>query len=200
MADGFALARQMRSRASTAKVEEPGDLENFAELDASQREAVKQAIDQFTEDYAAKQAGKGKKQPTTPKKAAPKKAAPATSSQTTLSSRGTLKPPAAAPTQTAPSQPAARGPYSGSGSGHDNSFAAFQQLCRDIEGHPSHTDKQRILRNFISQGTSGTGFTGDLYLVIQLLLPQHPKRVYNMKEKQMVKILAALLGARYSHS
>ncbi len=40
--------------------------------------------------------------------------------------------------------------------------------------------------NHKPQGSDGTGFKGDLYLVFRLLLPAHPKRVFNMKDKQLV--------------
>ncbi|EDQ89519.1 uncharacterized protein MONBRDRAFT_25238 [Monosiga brevicollis MX1] len=163
---------QLRSRKTTAKVETLSDIKNYAELSAEDKQSLKTKIAAFVEAYANKGTGGA--------------------------GGAKAKRPAAATTATA-SQPgkqgpalSATGPYHSSGRGRDNSFAAFQELCRDIEAHPGHTDKGNIIRTFITKGTSGQGFTGDLYLVMRHLLPQHPKRVYNMKEKQLVKIFSAL--------
>ena len=85
--------------------------------------------------------------------------------------------------------------YVPSGSGPDSMFSEFCNLCDRIAAEPSHTGKTRLVRAFLTQGASGTGFTGDIYLVLHLLLPLHPKRVYNMKDKQLVKALSQLIHA-----
>jgi hypothetical protein len=36
----------------------------------------------------------------------------------------------------------------------------------------------------------------DVYMVFKLLLPTHKKRVYNMKDKQIVKALSSIFSAR----
>lgn len=81
----------MRSRASTAKVEETGDLEGYADLSDSQKSLVRDKIKDFTKAYAAKASS------SSPKKA---KTAAATSTgdakQATLSFRGTIEKPKAA--------------------------------------------------------------------------------------------------------
>lgn len=54
-----------------------------------------------------------------------------------------------------------------------------------------------LIRQFfliIIAATVGKGFGGDLYLVIRLLLPRSPKRVYNMKDKAFVRVFSQLLG------
>ena len=41
----------------------------------------------------------------------------------------------------------------------------------------------------------GAPFDGDVHLLFKLLLPLHHKRVYNMKDRQLVKALADIFGA-----
>ncbi len=98
-----------------------------------------------------------------------------------------------------PTVQAARPPpsysYSSAG-GPDNSFEAFCNLCDSIAAEPSHTGKTKLVRNFITKGTNGDEFEGDVYLVIHLLLPLHPKRVFNMKDKQIAKALSQILHCR----
>ena len=71
------------------------------------------------------------------------------------------KPSAIDGSQAATSSASGQGPYYSSEKGYNNSFEAFQKICLDIE---NVTDKWSVLRNFITAGSSGTGFTGDLYL------------------------------------
>eukprot|EP01147_Barroeca_monosierra_P002945 gene2945-5746_t len=78
--------------------------------------------------------------------------------------------------------------------GPDDSFANFCTLCKRIADLPSYNDKTEAIRNYITEGEKGKGFGGDLYLVIRLLLPRSPKRVYNMKDKAFVRVFSQLLG------
>ena len=76
----------------------------------------------------------------------------------------------------------------------DDSFEAFQHLCDLVGSRPSHLDKTAAIRDYITNGPTGCGFSGDRYLVCKLLMCREPKRVYNMKDKQLVKALAELFG------
>lgn len=58
---------------------------------------------------------------------------------------------------------------------------------KKIADEPSHLAKTALVKRFITKGTSGSGFQGNTFLVLKLLLPSYPKRVYNIKDKQMVK-------------
>ena len=80
------------------------------------------------------------------------------------------------------------------GHGADNTFRAFRKLCERIAATPSHNDKAAEIRHFITKGTDGTGFTGDLYMTVRLLMLREPKRVYNMKDKAIVKAMSSILG------
>lgn len=101
--------------------------------------------------------------------------------------------PAAAAAPAVVRKPAA--PLSSTASGPDNSFDEFCKLCDRIAAEPSHTGKTKLVKTFLTQGSQGAGFTGDTYLVLHLLLPLHPKRVYNMKDKQIVKAFSNILGS-----
>ena len=129
-------------------------MDGFAALSPEDKATVAKAIDTFTAAYAAKAAQKPAAGSSVPKaKAGP--AATTTSThasnthassshatvlagQLTLSVQGKLKPAASVASASRPA-----GTYRTSGSGPDNSFEAFQRLCRDIEAHPAHTDKVR---------------------------------------------------------
>lgn len=46
----------------------------------------------------------------------------------------------------------------------------------------------------MTKGTLGSGFTGDLYITMRLLMLRDPKRVYNMKDKALVKAFSNIFG------
>ncbi|EFA78161.1 BRCT domain-containing protein [Heterostelium album PN500] len=64
------------------------------------------------------------------------------------------------------------------------SFFSFYKLCKELENESSHTGKSKIVALFVDK------FDGDLYLLAKLLLVKEDKRVFRIKDKQMVKILA----------
>ena len=78
--------------------------------------------------------------------------------------------------------------------GHkDNSFRELRRLCANIADNASYLDKSSIVRTWFSKG-SGDKFTGDLHVWVRLLLPGVIKRVYNMQNKQMVKIFSRIFA------
>ncbi|EGD81001.1 ligase III [Salpingoeca rosetta] len=203
---------QMRSRATTTKLEDPADLEGFYSLSEDDRRSVKKAIDDFVTAYAEQQAKKKTKTKTKAaaagKKAAPSAAAgpvspitgsPKKTAQATLSFRGGTMglrkdTTGATATSTTTSRPAA-GAARDLSSSSATTFANFCDLCNRIAARPSYNDKTDAVRQYITKGNSaGDGFKGDLYLVIRLLLPRNPKRVYNMKDKAFVRVFSNLLG------
>eukprot|EP00050_Salpingoeca_kvevrii_P020889 m.103651 g.103651 ORF g.103651 m.103651 type:complete len:1100 (+) comp9072_c0_seq1:161-3460(+) len=86
-------------------------------------------------------------------------------------------------------------PKPGQGRGRDNSFYEFRKLCDRVAAHPAYTDKTSLIKEFITKGSHGDKFTGDIFTLFKLLLPLHPKRVYNMKDKQIVKVMSNITGA-----
>lgn len=71
----------------------------------------------------------------------------------------------------------------------DNSgtFHVFHNLCKSIEDASQYTAKTEVVSNFVKS------FKGDLYLLCKLLLCRQDKRVYNIKDKSLVKLMARYL-------
>ncbi|KAL1138090.1 hypothetical protein AAG570_009785 [Ranatra chinensis] len=77
----------------------------------------------------------------------------------------------------------------------DNSLREFRRLCADISNVPGYIDKTNVVKKFITLGSDGVSYNGDLLLLIKLLLPGVVKRIYNLQSKQIVKLFSRLLGA-----
>eukprot|EP01133_Synstelium_polycarpum_P010995 gene10995-12807_t len=69
------------------------------------------------------------------------------------------------------------------------SLLSLHKLCVALESESSHTGKSALVAKFCD------GFTGDLYLLAKLMLVKEDKRVFRIKDKQMLKILAEILNA-----
>eukprot|EP00042_Codosiga_hollandica_P055936 m.794021 g.794021 ORF g.794021 m.794021 type:complete len:1092 (-) comp59236_c0_seq3:2035-5310(-) len=185
---------QLRSRATTKKVEDFTDLEGFSLLTQPERDEVKKLIAQFNTDFASKHANK--------KPAKPKQTT--LSAMVTSGNRLSVSP-----------QPPPSGASSHSGDERlvvasdadrsdddsaapavaneaDVAFESFTSLCERVGAESSYTNKSKIIQQFIERGSSGIKFTGDVHLVLRLLLPLYKKRVYNMKDKQLVKALSSI--------
>ena len=162
---------QLRSRAATAKVEDTSDLEGFHLLGASEKSEIKKLIDDWATSYGAKKPAKSKPAQPTLTAFVPR---PASDSTT---------PPPSATTST-PS----------TGSGEDASFFTFTFLCDRVAAESSHTGKTKIIKDLIERGGSGKGFTGDVFVTLKLLLPMVSKRVYNMKDKQIIKAFSSIFS------
>jgi len=115
-------------------------------------------------------AGKPKKPASSPTKGKPAGIAASPGkvlAQTTLSATGQIKKPtatAAASTVAIAKKPPPAATVASQGNGPDHSFQAFQDLCDKIASVPSHTDKTKAIRDFITTGTDGDNFTGDVYV------------------------------------
>ncbi|KJH42802.1 Poly(ADP-ribose) polymerase and DNA-Ligase Zn-finger region [Dictyocaulus viviparus] len=69
-----------------------------------------------------------------------------------------------------------------------NSFSKFAKLCEVIASVSKYTDKSSAVKMFISRDD----YDGDMLTFIRLLLPGVDQRVYNIKEKQIVKHFAMI--------
>ncbi|KAG7169997.1 DNA ligase 3-like [Homarus americanus] len=76
----------------------------------------------------------------------------------------------------------------------DNAFREFRRICANIAEESSYLGKTEILSNFLKNGTSKTGFQGDLRLWVKLLLPGVVKRVYNLQSKQLIKLFSQIFN------
>jgi DNA ligase-3 len=64
------------------------------------------------------------------------------------------------------------------------SFGDLVELCQKIEAEGSYIGKTKLVGEFLKNHSV------DLYLFCKLLLCKDDKRVYNVKEKQIVKALS----------
>ncbi|KAH9500642.1 DNA ligase 3 [Bulinus truncatus] len=68
----------------------------------------------------------------------------------------------------------------------DNSLRQFRRLCADIADENSYLGKTKLVNEFITNGSNGDGYHGDIYLLMKLLLPGVVKTVYNLNNKQLI--------------
>ncbi|VDM69970.1 unnamed protein product, partial [Strongylus vulgaris] len=69
-----------------------------------------------------------------------------------------------------------------------NSFNKFAKLCEVIATMSKYSDKSAAVKMFISRDD----YDGDMLTLVRLLLPGVDQRVYNIKEKQIIKHFATI--------
>uniref|UniRef100_A0A3Q2CF39 Ligase III, DNA, ATP-dependent n=1 Tax=Cyprinodon variegatus TaxID=28743 RepID=A0A3Q2CF39_CYPVA len=189
-----------RARATTKKIEDLTELEGWEEL----QDEDKDLINKHVSDLMAKV------------NASPKKKV-----QAKLNTSGQLKTPPADPSVNAPRKfsgfTAAKAGSSGSSSSpgpspspakteggsplsaqlcdpqhKDCLFREFRKLCATVAENNSYNTKTQIIEKFLRKGAGGDKFHGDLYLTVKLLLPGVVKSVYNLNDKQIVKLFSRI--------
>ncbi|NXK81933.1 DNLI3 ligase, partial [Amazona guildingii] len=70
----------------------------------------------------------------------------------------------------------------------------FRKVCAMVAEKPSYNVKTQIIQDFLKKGSGGDGFHGDVYLTIKLLLPGVIKVVYNLNDKQIVKLFSRIFN------
>uniref|UniRef100_A0A8C9A502 DNA ligase n=1 Tax=Prolemur simus TaxID=1328070 RepID=A0A8C9A502_PROSS len=187
-----------RARATTKKIEDLTELEGWEELEDNEKEQITQHI----ADLSSKAAG-------TPKKKAVVQAKLTTTGQVTSPVKG-----ASFVTSTNPRK------FSGFSAKPNNSGEAlsspvrkrslssskcdpkhkdcllreFRKLCAMVADNPSYNTKTQIIQDFLRKGSAGDGFHGDVYLTVKLLLPGVIKSVYNLNDKQIVKLFSRIFN------
>uniref|UniRef100_A0A8B9HXE3 DNA ligase n=1 Tax=Astyanax mexicanus TaxID=7994 RepID=A0A8B9HXE3_ASTMX len=73
-------------------------------------------------------------------------------------------------------------------------FREFRKLCAMVADKSSYNAKTEIIKDFLRKGSGGDKFKGDLYLTVKLLLPGVVKSVYNLNDKQIVKLFSRILN------
>uniref|UniRef100_A0A672HE84 DNA ligase n=1 Tax=Salarias fasciatus TaxID=181472 RepID=A0A672HE84_SALFA len=68
----------------------------------------------------------------------------------------------------------------------------FRKLCAMVAENASYNVKTQIIEKFLRKGSAGDKFHGDLYLTVKLLLPGVVKSVYNLNDKQIVKLFSRI--------
>jgi hypothetical protein len=86
--------------------------------------------------------------------------------------------------------------------GNSDSWQQFTKLCAKISKHSKHTDKIACIKEFFEgekfcdrifdedQYCLDPRYDGDLYLLFKMLLPSVDQRVYQMKDKALIKLFS----------
>ncbi|XP_060066449.1 DNA ligase 3-like [Ylistrum balloti] len=167
-----------RARATTKKIEEPDDMEGFSEILPEDKDEINKLI----KEYLANAKTPSKK---TPKEATPKK--------TTVSPAAAKSTPSKSCNDDAvvPSTSTKMPDDNGE---RDDTFREFRRLCAEIADESSYNSKTALVTKYLKKGSSGEGYTGDTYTLLKLLLPGVVKRVYNLNNKQLVKLFSQIFG------
>ncbi|XP_030648440.1 DNA ligase 3 [Chanos chanos] len=186
-----------RARATTKKIEDITDLEGWEEL----QDEDKELINKHVTELAAKTNASPKKkvqaklntsgQLTAPP-ADPSVNAPRKFSGFTAAKAGTSTSPAASPAKTG--QGSALSAKLCDPSSKDCLLREFRKLCAMVAEKSSYNAKTQIIQDFLKKGSGGDAFKGDLYLTVKLLLPGVVKSVYNLNDKQIVKLFSRIFN------
>ncbi|XP_046390611.1 DNA ligase 3 [Ischnura elegans] len=76
----------------------------------------------------------------------------------------------------------------------DHAFREFRRLCAEVSNTAAYTEKTAIIKNLLEKGSDGDSYKGDVYLLFRLLLPMAVKRVYNLHNKQLIKLFSKIFG------
>ncbi|XP_040036833.2 DNA ligase 3 isoform X2 [Gasterosteus aculeatus] len=192
-----------RARATTKKIEDITDLEGWEEL----QDQDKEVINKHVSDLMAKVNASPKKKasaktntsgqlmapPADPSVNAPRKfsgftAAKAGGSAAAAGGPGPSPPPASAnDSRGSPLSAQLCDPRH-----KDCLFREFRKLCATVAEHNSYNVKTQIIEKFLRKGSGGDKFHGDLFLTVKLLLPGVVKSVYNLNDKQIVKLFSRI--------
>ena len=77
----------------------------------------------------------------------------------------------------------------------DNRLSTFTRICDEIANERSYLNKAEILKEFFRKGCDKKEFKGDLLLWVRMLIPGDSQRVYNLQNKQMVKLFSRLFNS-----
>ncbi|KAL9899297.1 DNA ligase 3 isoform 2-T3 [Glossina fuscipes fuscipes] len=76
----------------------------------------------------------------------------------------------------------------------DNRLFVFANVCEKVAKESSYLNKAKILKDFFEHGSNHIGFNGDLLVWMRMLIPSDSQRVYNLQNKQMLKLFSRLFN------
>ncbi|XP_011377635.1 DNA ligase 3 [Pteropus medius] len=187
-----------RARATTKKIEDLTELEGWEELEDNEKEQINQHITDLSSKTAStpkKKAVVQAKLTATGQVTSPVKGASFVTSTNTRKFSGF----SAMPNNSgeARSSPTPRRSLSSSKCDpkhKDCLLRVFRKLCATVAENPSYNMKTQIIQDFLRKGSAGDGFHGDVYLTVKLLLPGVIKSVYNLNDKQIVKLFSRIFN------
>lgn len=178
----------LNARATTKIIESTTDLDGWEDVNQIDREKILEQIKRIEETRA-------KKSPT--KKSKPKKATKANEEELVEIDNDDVEPPPPPPTTTTKEFNDIHAPVNDDPKHPDNSFRQFRGLCTKIAETNGHLAKTAIVRDFLTLGSDGESYKGNLSLLFHLLLPSkgYKSIIYNLKSRQLCKLFATIFHA-----
>ncbi|XP_046850595.1 DNA ligase 3-like isoform X2 [Xenia sp. Carnegie-2017] len=162
-----------RARSTTERIETTQDLEGFDILENSDQKLIEKYITELAESKKHSPKSKKKKQTKL-----------AFALNASISKKSLDK------TETESVHKGLSNVDNSTSSVTPTSFYQFCQLCGDLFNETSYKAKTTIVKKFLIKVKENEG---DIYLVVKLLLPSAVKRVYNLQNKQLVKLFSQIL-------
>ncbi|NXV84096.1 DNLI3 ligase, partial [Atlantisia rogersi] len=196
-----------KARATTKRIEDITDLEGWEELQDGEKELINKHISEANSKAAstpkkkvivqAKLTATGQlttKDPLALITPSPKKFSGFTVSKATSDVFGAAKPKNSEDVSANSSHKSSLSAQRCDPKHKDCLLREFRKLCAMVAEKPSYNVKTQIIQDFLKKGSGGDGFHGDVYLTIKLLLPGVIKIVYNLNDKQIVKLFSRIFN------
>lgn len=173
-----------KMRATTKKPEHVSEIEGFSDISDEDKATISQLLNEMLNSKKGKSANGGakkaasakrKSEPTTPVK--PKKVAKVETPQKPIKKE--VKP--------TKEKLLTESEVSVS---RDDKFREFRRLCGKVANESSYNAKTQIFKDFFTKGSSKNGYDGNVNTMVKLLIPGSIKRVYNLQNRQLVKIFS----------
>ncbi|XP_043252498.1 DNA ligase 3 [Colletes gigas] len=177
-----------RQRATTKRIDNPEeDISGWDDLPDEDKNVIRQKIEDFENSSPFKTPKAKKPDSVSPRKRkeAPKNTIPSAGKKP----KKTKKESSASSNEDLPGTSSSKRTVSSK----DDSFSEFQRVCNDVANVDAYTEKTAIVKRMLTKGSDGGGFKSDVCLWCRLLLPGVVLRVYNLQNKQLVKLFSRLL-------
>ncbi|XP_074528275.1 DNA ligase 3 [Halichoeres trimaculatus] len=186
-----------RARATTKKIEDITELEGWEELQDQDKELINKHVSDLMAKVNASPKKKVQAKLNTSGKlmsppADPAANAPRKFSGFTAAKAGSSSSPGPSFSPAKPSQGSALSTKLCDPQHKDSLLREFRKLCATVAENSSYNSKTQIIEKFLKKGSGGDKFHGDLYLTVKLLLPGVVKSVYNLNDKQIVKLFSRI--------
>ncbi|CAL9685126.1 unnamed protein product [Knipowitschia caucasica] len=180
-----------RARATTKKIEDITDLEGWEELQDEDKDIINKHVADLLTKINASPKKKVQSKMNTSAQSDPSTNAPRKFSGFTAA-KASPSPPTAGPSSSSPVQGSALSARLCDPTHKDCLLREFRKLCAMVAENASYNTKTQIIERFLRKGSAGDGFHGDLFLTVKLLLPGVVKSVYNLNDKQIVKLFSRI--------
>jgi len=181
----------INARATTKIIEDAGDLEGWSEIKSEDQKTILTLIKDTLAQVETKRSAAGNKKSPAKPKTPTKVKKRANEDDSTYKSPDRKKAKLLVEdSKVLPTTPTKD--YSNLNHHPDDSFNQFNKICQKIRETSSYLSKKELVAKFFDKGTEKSEFKGDILLWVKLLIPGVVKRVYNMQNKQIVKIFSRI--------